>query len=102
MTAQAVTGSHGLEPSVRMECRPTRRSAGHSRRPRRIDPSRYTLGLDTTRDRLVMLDVEGFPLERHWYSCIPVGKHLPVGGRRSFMDFVRRKRSCSCLDQGCP
>jgi DNA-binding transcriptional LysR family regulator len=34
------------------------------------------------------LDVEGFPLENHWYFAYPQGKQLsPVA--RAFLDFAR-------------
>lgn len=50
--------------------------------------SRYTLGLDTEHTGLVVLDVEGFPMERQWQFVYPVGKVVsPVA--RAFMDFVR-------------
>jgi DNA-binding transcriptional LysR family regulator len=50
--------------------------------------SRFTLGLEIEQDNLVALDVEGFPLERHWYFVYPVGKQLPVTAR-AFMEFTR-------------
>ena len=51
--------------------------------------SRYTLGLEIEQDQLVTLDVEGFPLERHWYFVYPVGKNLPAAAQ-AFMEFTRR------------
>ncbi|MBK5103689.1 MAG: LysR family transcriptional regulator [Burkholderiales bacterium] len=50
--------------------------------------SRYTLGLDTAQAQLTCLEVEGFPLERHWQFVYPTGKQLsqPAQG---FMDLVR-------------
>lgn len=50
--------------------------------------SRYTLGLDAEQKQLVTLDVEGFPLERHWYFVYPSGKQLSMVAK-TFMDFVR-------------
>lgn len=50
--------------------------------------SRYTLGLDSDLDGLVMLDVEGLPVEAFWYFAYPIGKQ-PLPAVRSFMDFVR-------------
>ena len=47
--------------------------------------SRYTFGLDPESSRYVCLDVEGFPLERHWYFVYPVGKQLPVAAQ-AFID----------------
>jgi hypothetical protein len=50
--------------------------------------SRYTLGLDTGQTQLTCLDVEGFPLERHWHFVYPVGKQLSAVAQ-AFMDLVR-------------
>lgn len=50
--------------------------------------SRFTLGLEPEPSRLICLDVEGFPLENHWYFAYPVGKQLSATAR-AFMDFVR-------------
>jgi DNA-binding transcriptional LysR family regulator len=50
--------------------------------------SRYTFGLDPESSRYRCLDVEGFPLENHWYLVHPEGKQLsPVA--RYFLDFAR-------------
>lgn len=50
--------------------------------------SRYTFGLDPESSRYRCLDVEGFPLENHWYFVYPAGKQLsPV--TRAFLDFAR-------------
>ena len=50
--------------------------------------SRFTLGLAPEMTRLVCLDVDGFPLENHWYFAYPVGKQLSATAR-AFMDFSR-------------
>ncbi|OFZ86344.1 MAG: LysR family transcriptional regulator [Betaproteobacteria bacterium RBG_16_66_20] len=50
--------------------------------------SRFTLGLEPKPQRLVCLDVEGFPLENHWHIAYPVGKQLSPTAR-AFMDFAR-------------
>ena len=50
--------------------------------------SRYSLGLDLEPTKLACLDVEGFPLERHWHFVYPVGKQLSMAAR-AFMDFAR-------------
>jgi DNA-binding transcriptional LysR family regulator len=50
--------------------------------------SRYTFGLDPESSRYVCLDVEGFPLENHWYFAYPVGKQLSAVVR-AFLDFAR-------------
>jgi LysR family transcriptional regulator, low CO2-responsive transcriptional regulator len=50
--------------------------------------SRYMLGLEPEMSGLACLDVEGFPIERHWHFVYPVGKQLsPVA--RAFLDFTR-------------
>ena len=50
--------------------------------------SRYTFGLDPESSRYVCLDVEGFPLENHWYFVYPSGKQLSAAAR-AFLDFAR-------------
>jgi DNA-binding transcriptional LysR family regulator len=50
--------------------------------------SRFTLGMEPESPRLVCLDVEGFPLENHWYFAYPLGKQLSATAR-AFMDFAR-------------
>ena len=50
--------------------------------------SRYTFGLDPESSRYRCLDVEGFPVENHWYFAYPQGKQLsPVA--RALLDFAR-------------
>ena len=80
---------HGLRPAVRMEL-----AANEAIKQAILAGlgisilSRYTLGLDTEQRQLVTLDVEGFPLDCHWYFAYPVGKRLTVAAR-AFMDFAR-------------
>ena len=50
--------------------------------------SRYTFGLDPESSRYACLDVEGFPLENHWYLAYPQGKQLSPAAR-AFLDFAR-------------
>ncbi|HOA95081.1 MAG TPA: LysR substrate-binding domain-containing protein, partial [Quisquiliibacterium sp.] len=52
--------------------------------------SRYTLGLDSDPSQLVVLDVEGFPIERRWQFVYPVGKQVSPTAR-AFMDLVRNE-----------
>ncbi len=40
--------------------------------------SRHTLALDVAADQVVILDVVGFPIERHWYAAYPKGKQPSV------------------------
>lgn len=47
----------------------------------------HTLELELEARRLVVLDVEGFPIERHWYLVNAKGKRLPPVAR-AFFDFL--------------
>jgi LysR family transcriptional regulator, low CO2-responsive transcriptional regulator len=38
--------------------------------------SKHTLALEGASSQIVMLDVQGFPIERHWYVVYPAGKQL--------------------------
>jgi LysR family transcriptional regulator, low CO2-responsive transcriptional regulator len=59
--------------------------------------SRYTFGLDPESSRYLCLDVEGFPLENHWYFVYPEGKRLsPVA--RAFLDFARAEAKALVLE----
>jgi DNA-binding transcriptional LysR family regulator len=49
--------------------------------------SRHTLGLNGTSSELTILDVEGFPIRRHWYIAYPAGKQLSVVAR-TFFDYL--------------
>ena len=82
-------GERGLAPKIRMEL-PTNEAikeailAGLGV----TIMSRHTFGLDPESSRYVCLDIEGFPLENHWYLVYPQGKQLsPVA--RAFLDFAR-------------
>lgn len=49
--------------------------------------SSHTIELELETGRLVVLDVAGFPLKRHWYMVYRQGKRLsPVA--KAFYDFV--------------
>lgn len=80
---------HGLQPQFRMEF-----ASNEAIREGILAGigvsilSRYTFGLEPGHDQLVILDVEGFPLECHWYFVYPVGKQLPMVAH-AFMDFTR-------------
>lgn len=50
--------------------------------------SQHALGFEPPR-HLVMLDVEGFPIESHWHFVYPIGKQ-PSPLAQAFLDFVRR------------
>jgi len=53
-------------------------SAVH-RMPRRL--SEHTLALDVASGAFAILDVQGFPLLRHWYAVYPTGKQLSTVSR---------------------
>jgi DNA-binding transcriptional LysR family regulator len=40
--------------------------------------SQHTLSLDSPKNQLVILDVTGFPIDRHWHYAYPSGKRLSV------------------------
>jgi DNA-binding transcriptional LysR family regulator len=91
MAAQEIFAQHGLQPKLRMEL-----SSNEAIKQAILAGlgvsilSQYTLGPDHENKQLVALDVEGFPLERHWYFVYPVGKNLPMAAQ-AFMDFTRRR-----------
>ncbi len=49
--------------------------------------SRSTLHLDARTDDLAILDVQGFPIKRHWYAVRPKGKQLSVVAQ-TFLEFL--------------
>jgi DNA-binding transcriptional LysR family regulator len=51
---------------------------------------RFTFGLDPESARYLCLDVEGFPLENHWYFAYPEGKSLSSIAW-ALLDFARRE-----------
>ncbi|NOT17379.1 MAG: LysR family transcriptional regulator [Sulfuriferula sp.] len=50
--------------------------------------SAHTLALERNADELVVLDVAGFPIRRHWYVAHPTGKQLSLVAL-TFLDFLR-------------
>ncbi|MBE0627939.1 MAG: LysR family transcriptional regulator, partial [Burkholderiales bacterium] len=89
MEAEAVFDRHELKPRVQMEL-----STNEAIQQAILTGfgvsilSRYSFGLDTEHSRLICLDVEGFPLERHWHFVYPIGKQLSAIAQ-GFMDLVR-------------
>ena len=81
--------AHGLAPRIRMELS-TNEAIVHA-----VEAglgvsilSRRPYGFEESRSRIVVLDVEGFPIDRPWQFVYPVGKRLcPIA--RAFMDYVR-------------
>ncbi len=49
--------------------------------------SRHSLVLEGTHGPLAILDVEGFPLQRHWYVIHPESKRLSIVAQ-TFLDFL--------------
>ncbi len=98
LQAELVFERHRLKPQVKMEL-----SSDEAIRQAILAGfgvsilSRYTLGVDTEQSRLTCLDVEGFPIERHWHFVYPIGKQLSAIAQ-GFMDLVRieGKRLVSC------
>lgn len=52
--------------------------------------SLHSLVLEGTGGPIAVLDVQGFPLERHWYVVHPRGKRLSVVAA-AFLDFVKQE-----------
>ena len=48
--------------------------------------SQHSLDLETQNGLLTILNVEGFPIHRHWYVLYPNGKQLSVAAQ-TFLDF---------------
>jgi LysR family transcriptional regulator, low CO2-responsive transcriptional regulator len=48
--------------------------------------SQHSLDLETQNGLLTILNVEGFPIQRHWYVIYPMGKQLSVAAQ-TFLDF---------------
>lgn len=42
-----------------------------------------------TRGQFAVLDVEGFPVLRHWYAVYPAGRQLSVVARAFLLDYLR-------------
>lgn len=52
--------------------------------------SLHALAMDETRGSLVLLDVQGFPIERKWYAVHPRARPLSIVGR-TFLDYLKRE-----------
>ncbi len=51
--------------------------------------SHHTLALDAPTGHLAVLDVEGFPIERHWYYAYPSGKQLSIVAQ-AFLEYLQQ------------
>jgi DNA-binding transcriptional LysR family regulator len=49
--------------------------------------SRHVLALEGTKGPLTILDVEGFPIQCHWYVVYPASKQLSVVAR-TFLEYL--------------
>jgi DNA-binding transcriptional LysR family regulator len=58
--------------------------------------SRHTLELDTPTKQFAVLNVQGFPIKRHWYFVYPAGKRLSIIAR-TFVDHLRQASQGSAL-----
>ena len=54
--------------------------------------SRHTLTMDATANELAILDVEGFPIQRHWYVAYLAGKQLSVVAN-TFLEYLQEAAS---------
>ncbi len=59
----------------------------------------HTLELELEAGRLTLLDVQGFPIERHWYLVACRGKRLPPVAR-AFFDFLMGEEASHLLSAG--
>jgi DNA-binding transcriptional LysR family regulator len=51
--------------------------------------SRHTLSLDAPMKHIAILDVENFPIRRHWYVAYPRGKKLSVIAQ-AFLEYLKQ------------
>ncbi len=59
----------------------------------------HTLELELEAGRLVILDVEGFPIQRHWYLVTSKGKRLPPVAQ-AFFDFLMGEDAVQLMQPG--
>ncbi len=87
--AMRLFAEHGLQPRVRMELGTNEAIKEAILAGLGVAIlSRHTFGLDPESSRYVCLDVQGFPIENHWYFVYPAGKRLTPAAR-AFLDFAR-------------
>lgn len=80
---------HGATPNIRMELGSNEAIRESIRAGLGISIlSRYAIG-DEIESGLIMLDVEGFPIESHCHLIYPVGKQLSFVAQ-TFLDFMRK------------
>jgi DNA-binding transcriptional LysR family regulator len=88
-TTLRLFGEHGLQPRIFMELGTNEAIKEAILAGLGVTiMARHTFGLDPESSRYRCLDVEGFPVENHWYFAYPQGKQLsPVA--RALLDFAR-------------
>jgi len=59
----------------------------------------HTLELELEAQRLVLLDVDGFPIQRHWYSVKRKGKRLPPVAQ-AFFEFLMGEDAADLMHAG--
>jgi DNA-binding transcriptional LysR family regulator len=88
MAAERLFAEHGLRMKVRMEL-----GSNEALKQAVVGGlgiavlSRHTLPFEFRGGRLAMLDVQGFPIKRHWYVVYPEGKRLSVVAQ-AFRDYL--------------
>jgi DNA-binding transcriptional LysR family regulator len=88
MAAERLFAEHGLKMKVRMEL-----GSNEALKQAVIGGlgisvlSRHTLPFEMNEAKLTLLDVQGFPIERHWYLVYPEGKQLSVVAQ-AFRDYL--------------
>jgi DNA-binding transcriptional LysR family regulator len=50
----------------------------------------HTLALEGTHGPLAVLDVQGFPIDRHWYAIYPAGKQISIIAQ-TFVNFLQEE-----------
>ncbi|MET0683139.1 MAG: LysR substrate-binding domain-containing protein [Casimicrobiaceae bacterium] len=97
-SAMRLFAAHGLTPTIRMELGTNEAIKEAILAGLGITiMSRHTFGLDPESSRYLCLDVEGFPLENHWYFVYPEGKQLS-SVVRAFLDFARVEAKALVLE----
>ncbi len=88
MALERVFAGHGLSAKVRMELGSNEAIKQAIAGGLGISVlSRHTLALDAAMGELVILDVEHFPIRRHWYAVYPAGKQPSVVAQ-TFLEYL--------------
>ena len=96
MTTDRLFREHNLVPNIRMELGSNEALRESIRAGLGISIlSQYAVG-DDAETGLVVLDVEGFPIESHCYLVYPVGKQLSFVAQ-TFLDFMRKEMQLPAL-----